>query len=984
MRLSRKVTKAIRKGDWPAIIEMLVDAPEKERRGAYPDAREALAGYREAHQQLARTVAIVGTGTTRDIRNAWGTRGVPSEAVDLVLARPKNIRNGIIELGVSHEFSNWLWPLVYELVKRGEIEEPKGEGYVLGVLPSVFNPIWMGAEIVNGWWGGIGPEDVEDRVRREPELVELSLRAIRHDLEGGPLWAAKVWFEVYPKLVQSGHLDRDRMLDICLDGYLSDFRKVMSRHFGLMWAALDPTDDERLARAGKLNQLISTRDTGAQKLGMAEVTRLLKAGAIEDVGATADACRNPLTGDQKNLATAALRILKLVAKTEPGVSARAAGVGLGHSRTDVQESCVDLIEKLMPDLNLTDRASLQSELVGWIDTVAPQLRQRVAALVGVDTGGSQPEGEVDIGDAFDRLEAVDPKASEILGIEGRLAKLRLGEPTPALVFKPWEAPVVSDSTRIRPVESVDELVEVVTAALTGSVDGIDIERALDGMARFADAKLDRTAKSTIESHVKARVQRFGSLPSLGVVTPVLSWATGQRPAPLPFLQHKAGLLKKPQLRGYLVTPKPEYLGQEHADYWARMSAYDGTQIPANFEGMGLSRAWEVAARCAERKPQPLLSMPTHLGGWINPAILADRLERIAEVRGRPDRFDACQAILRLAPVEDERTSGRLRSLSSPVAAAALSVMGIGRAPDDEGLRRAARVAAVLGNPVVVNEPPEYKHHSPIVGVAFPTADDGVELRRDDPVGMSLTKLGKPRRDRYWWNAASAVIAQASPARMSWATLTAPRSPGVLGAAAAMGLASDLDSNRSSDAHHVALAALIDSDIPLDIGAHAGLAIALSARNDSSGTVAVDLVAEAGADGRLDPELLGSLLAQFSNGELTSLARSAARLQQIGPMSALHADQVRRVIIALLAELKTTPRDIHSMLGVLVSVGSTLRRGIANEAAAVKLAELHQVSPRSKRGKLARAALELPVSWAAGLPEALQAEVLLDRAERWSH
>lgn len=981
MSLAKKVSKAIRRGDSLAVIDLLIAAPEKERRAIFEEVSGSFAGHRQAPQQLARTVAILGTGTTRDIRNAWGTRGVPDEAVELVLARPKNIRDGIIKLGVEHEFSNWLWPIVYELVKRGEIEQPDHEGYVLGVLPAVYNPVWMGIELINQWWGPTTVDDLERRLRHDPELIELSLHAIQNDLEGGHLWGVKLWFQAYPRLVGSGHIDRDRMLDLCLEGYLSDFRPVMSRNFGELWKDLEPSTAEVAARAGRLEQLVTSRDTGAQKLGMAEITKLLKVNQIDDLAPVAEACRNPLGGTQKNLATAALRILKLIARTEPGAAVSAACVGLGHPRADIQEASLDLIEQLQPRVD--DPTSLTTELLAWMETVAPQMRSRLEALVGMSIDTGMEFEKVDLAEVLDRLEAAEAKAPRAFHVRVSVADLRAGKAAAPLRFQAWAAPVLTDANRIEPVASVDELVEVLTAVLTGSVDGVDIERALDGMARFADERLDTTAMSTIERNLQAMVRRFGGLPGLGVVTPILSWAKGQAPEALPFVRLKSGILRKPSLRGELVTLKPLQVGKDGVSAWmVRSSAYDGTQVPANFEGVGLSRAWEVAIRCIERSPQPLLSLPTHIGGWIEPAGLAARLESIAGAGGTPDRFDACQAVLRLAPIHDERAVQRLRTLKSPVARAALALLDESEPPPDEGLRRASVATVDLGTPVVVNEPPEQPNHSPIVGIAFPDAAKGVELRRDDAVGMALTKLGRPRRDAYWWSATSAVIAQANPARMSWATLTTPRSPDILGAAAAMGIAPDMDSNRSSDAHDIALGALLPADTPLGVGSHTGIAVALSARNEAAGTVAIDLTAEAAADGRLDPEMLGGLLAQLTNGGLAGLARSAARLAQVGQMSALHADQVRLTINALLSNLHPIPRDVHAILEVLVAVGTTVQRGVPDFGVVSALEDLHAASPRSKRGKLAKAALDLPRKWSAGLPEAMQAEALLDRIDRW--
>jgi hypothetical protein len=226
-----------------------------------------------------------------------------------------------------------------------------------------------------------------------------------------------------------------------------------------------------------------------------------------------------------------------------------------------------------------------------------------------------------------------------------------------------------------------------------------------------------------------------------------------------------------------------------------------------------------------------------------------------------------------------------------------------------------------------------------------------------------------------------LLAGADHAAMSHATTALPRFPELYGAAVATTVVFDLGANRSSDADHIALAALLDADVPLDAGAHAGLATALTARNETLATVAVDLTIAAVDDGRLDLDLLGELLAAFANEGFGLLARPAPRLSIVAEHSLLHADAVRRVWIAALAALDVRPRDLHAPLEGLLAAAARCRRGVDDGDARSFVESV--ATGNSKRARLARSLLALPTAWDDTDPELLAITGRLTRAERWA-
>ncbi len=979
MSLERELVRRIKRSDVGGVVDVLVNADEKTRRAASDAVRQH---YRElpygGPQRGACLVAVLGCGTVKDIKGLFGTAMVSPRAADVIAARPQRIADGVVRVGIEGEWTRWLWPAIRALVQRGVIDEPEDEGYLIGLLLSTASQELMGLEWRQDRLEPATAQHLADRIRREPDLVDLVFRALLID-EGPALWASGLWFEALPLLVATGDLERDRALNEALGGYLADLRPTSARRFGDLWKALAPTVDEVRARRTVLIKMAGTHDPGAQKLALAELSRLVKTDGTVDAIDVIDACGTPLNGTQKNLAMAALRLLRLVGGDYPQEAVATVVTGLGHARSDVQEAVLDFVATHIAEV--PDGAAVRADLLGWADAVAPQLRPRIAALAGVEAprATAAPPELAGLVAAASRLV---PGPADELALPQAVAAVERGAMPPPVTFRPWNPGALATKSPIVPVANHTELVEVLAAVLSGSADGIDIERALDGLSRFADARPGRSLATSLQTHFDNVARQFGEGALRNpLVLAAETWVTGREPAPLPFLERDRGRLfsrKRRGLAGNLVTPR---IGGDARD--RRWAQFDGAPQAANFEGMGLVRAWEVAYRCHRRQPRPLLSFPSHEAGWIEPAVLADRLAWYVDAHEIPDRFDACQAVLRLAPVTTPEVRSQLRALATSVAHAALRVLGESAPVDDEGLLRATSTELDLGPPAGHLKQPAEPRYAALPVVFFPEAAVAAPPRRDDPVGVALATLRTPPARLSWWNSSSAILAGVTSSAMAWAATMAPRYPDLLGAAVAATVIRDLDSNRTSDVDDMALAALLSPDVPLGVGAHTGLAVALVARNDALGTIAVDLLSQAATDGRLDAVLLGRLLAQLHAAGIIALARSGPRIVAAAEVSALNAEQGRRVFAALVGHLESVPRDIHAVLDAWLSVATQVGRGVTENAARNYLEDLVAASPRSKRGKLAASLLALPQGWDDHTPELLALDARITRARRWA-
>jgi len=268
------------------------------------------------------------------------------------------------------------------------------------------------------------------------------------------------------------------------------------------------------------------------------------------------------------------------------------------------------------------------------DGVAPALRGRLEALVGIELPGAAlggNEAQQDDEQALrERAGALRPELGRLAGVDEALTSLASGGRPPPLSFLRHQIPVIHPGNAIRPIQDVAELVELLTGLVESVTSCDEVERALDGISRLCDQDLGGVVVAPLRKRAVALLNSGSSnrpVPFLwgdprgdicGVVT---AWLTGQMP--------------------------PDVYGQ--------------TSGPAGFLSR---RAHEVAVRATGRRAQPLLAAPTHRGGWVDPAALVGRAAWL-EARGLEAAIeDAHQAILRLAPIDPATLSPALDSLPS--------------------------------------------------------------------------------------------------------------------------------------------------------------------------------------------------------------------------------------------------------------------------------------------------------------------------------
>ena len=225
-----------------------------------------------------------------------------------------------------------------------------------------------------------------------------------------------------------------------------------------------------------------------------------------------------------------------------------------------------------------------------------------------------------------RSKVAELTAAVAASLKPRLAPW-LGE-TATRVTQPAPSPEASlsrkvvnrtDPTRaIQPLTNLDDLIHAAGAVLEGPGDPTDIERVLDGISRLCTQRPEdfETRTGPLRKRaLKKRDDRRGNWPlrpclERGLAMLLLTWIEGKDS----------------------FTEKPEELahGQNQFAFLFRRLIALGRQVQ-------------------EQRALPLLSAPTHLGGWIEPQLLVERALAWQGAGLTADIHEQVLALLRLAP-----------------------------------------------------------------------------------------------------------------------------------------------------------------------------------------------------------------------------------------------------------------------------------------------------------------------------------------------
>jgi len=402
----------------------------------------------------------------------------------------------------------------------------------------------------------------------------------------------------------------------------------------------------------------------------------------------------------------------------------------------------------------------------------------------------------------------------------------------------------------------------------------------------------------------------------------------------------------------------------------------------------------ITVRISQRKPGPLLSAPTHKGGWIDPRVW---VERLLEMRGdkAPGAMDFRLSLLRLAPDHRDEALRRVGELDPSIARVARFALGGDELPraSDRGQWANWITAARCRSPLkdwsaefaalklhdqladglrparydwrATSKIETYGRQSwkePVFEVAIGCGDQPADAGADGVLNrIGRTLSGQVTTD---WTELPTAALNRQPEKRSffgetnvpwvaqWLSYIWPQNPSGAYIKSAVKLTERMDEDASSwEPRHGHFHALFQKNRPWLEPGHLLLGIGLCAKDADVRGLAVDALIEGIGERRFDPARFASVMARLVEGEWVKLGRLGDALMQAVPVSNLHATVIGDALLQWLPRLDFKQKNSFRLLEVLVETQAIAGRPLDEPARAALKAS-------TGSGKAARLARQL--------------------------
>jgi hypothetical protein len=967
------------KGDEKACLALCINAPESERKAVAGLVVKWLA-LQAKHLMIetagsftpnpllaAAQVAALGCCSLSQLKE-FGWKGFPGleEAYAILRARrPAWIDEWMESVCLA---TPWRWPLARRLVRERLCRRPAGDSYILGMVCRAFTHSGKCNSVRKALLADA--ELLKNEVWRLFEVEgngEFSLAA--HDKYCRP---ENTWATALIELAAEGKLSRARLLDASLDALERDFAQFRAGWFSRFHEALAPEPEERAERAGRYLGLLASRIPPTVSFALKALQVLDKAGRLPSK-TLVEQIRPAFAARQKGTVKSALGFLDRAARREPELKphvAIATADALAHEAPEVQAAALELLEKHGESRPETLVTLLQDKL----DGLAASQRPRLLAWLGSATKPAAPAGR-DTGVAkslLKRAAAADRQLAKLAGVDVAVEAVRARSgPVPALELEGAEIPRLNPEQSLQPIQALDDLIDLFATVIEDAGSPEDMERVLDGVSRLGAERPEDFGSRTapLAKRAQTLLKRSPTDPFVGL-----------GPA------HDACGVALAWTGGVIRQGVRKQWGREHASVLDFHSA----------------RALAVARRAVRQEAAPLLSAPTHAGGWLDPLVLVERVREWEELKAAPDIYDQVQALLRLAPDHRATALRQATKLAGEYGAAVRCALGSRDVP--VGPTAALWVAAARARDPFADAPAVERRHPGLGPDAGRAARYSYRIKSREHRGDYTTASGPKQFHSTFYDflldreppvakrvsldlptvLLHADFHGSGAASLRWGALTWPLARESWFAIGAYHLARNLDWWEADWAKRTYLEPLLDPDVPLKPMALLLLALGLAAKEPGESGLAADALIHTIEDGRLDPDGLGEVMASLLSSGIVKAARWAKTLGDAARMSPLHARAVAAAIErALQAKPAKPTRDLVALLELLLELlmanGQALTPGPTREY----LAGL-DVSGKTAKLVTSLLALKAVPRDAHGLAVACQVlSHRLERAERWA-
>jgi hypothetical protein len=993
----------LEKGDAEACVKFFAGFSEKERRGYAEDVRT---WFKSVSKNFlvqtgpntfttnpllgAASVAVQSACSLSELKQ-FGVRALPVEDVQFAIfstRRPSWLDDWAIWLCETQPNR---WQLVRRFVRQGLCRTPQTDHYVLGMIVGLCayydtkNTIY--SNLLND------PDLLQNDIWRlfEVEGDKEFCLASRDKYSRGD----NHWSYALLRLAQEQKLSRARLLDASLDALQRDFAQFHAGWFSQFHEALEPTPKERQERYDAYLALLASKIPPTVSFALKAI-RILVAEDKIDLRALASAIKPALLSRQKGTARLALQLLEQAARTQPEVTAEMgtlAAEALAHESPDVQGHALSLLEKHASPMS----AELTRTLIERLDQVAASHRSRLQKLISVAASDTEEapiktraknrtDGTQET-TLRKRAEALDKKWRALAGVDELLRVLENGQCTiPSLDLDPLAIPRLDPDRQIKPIEELDELIDIFAHVLEEPDDPTEVERVLDGVSRLCGQRPDDFATHTgpLRKRALDRSAKLHSGPFVGCG----------------LLADLCGLAGA-WLCGDVALPVKKGLRQH--DEAQHVYEYDNSKRCVEFVIYHLPtvqtflshRVLAVAQRSAVGKAAPLLAAPTHAGGWIDAREVVRRSLLLESLNQEADPLDQIQALLRLAPDHRGFALKAARNIIGEFGAALRYALG---GTEKIGANPSLWVAAARARTPLADDATLERNHPGLGPDAGKVARHVASIRHRGTTKLGTLRVSvEPTTSKQLVAGLVTVLMNPQPrgsseryyveiwetaADLRWMLTVWPMQHEGWFARVLPRFADNLDWWEAMWPNRTLLEPLLDPDVPLSPMALLMLALGLAAKQPGESGLATDSLIAAIDDGRLDACKLGATLAFLA--PMIKCVRLARTLSQAARVSPLHLHVVAQVIeSAMRGDPAQAPRDLYALLELLKE--SLMELGASLSDAEAR-GYIEKIEAGGKTARLARELLALekkaePSMRRHAMLRALEHRVV--RAESWS-
>jgi hypothetical protein len=804
------------------------------------------------------------------------------------------------------------------------------------------------------------PDAVQVVLHEVPECRELlyDVPAIANSL-----FPAKAWIPIVQWLQSNDYLDQQRLLQNCIAA-LDDKTNQTERNGCLMlMKAVKPNTDVFAMFQSDWLRFVSDPQATVAGYAVGELQRLQKTKRLDRAAAIAtlpNLFRNPTKSH-------ALSAVKLLSKLAEDASYRHDAViailgGLLYPDKHVQTA---VIETLQSQLRATDSEAIDY-ITNCLDSVMPTLRGQAAMLLKMQA----EQTTVDEAENASDSNAVPMSAVSAIFVQADLfceetrIRFRINEAISMAQrgrideqcgWRMIDVCVLEGIEPIAEITSVEELVDVTSAAVERCESSDTLDRILSGIARLSGQQSESFHALTTPLAKRACTDVFNR-PNRGIVG------------------------------GYFGQPFSLLIGA-----WLEQEPND-----ADYQSKGDPIATfivEVAQRVRSGSAYPLLSAATHRGGWIDPRIWIERCREIATTQTDFLESDLVRSLLRLAP--DHRLAALQTACDLPERWHRLAEVALGnksqeitsmklddswslqvwitalRVRDPEtnlatfiSERELAVFSPELMKAPDVVHPSDYQwtaqsphglaslfglvdsvptQHIRELQAAMKAKTEKFEAQlagtipKDSDFDEHLESLKTPRdssKDTLTFFTAQLHFALAYPAPPFTYPYFASQWPMKLDwywSLATKALSQRVESGASVDEPYSQfLLPLFEIDRPLTRMAARALWIASVSKDTTARSMAIEVwIAMAGED-RIDVGIVGDAFADVAAGGWVKINRVAEVLAEVASISPLHAWMVASVLETLLVRELIPSKDVAKILEPLDECCETLGRSITPE------------------------------------------------------